>query len=254
MSNSKAFAWDKIGSLFWEQGRKSAKPSTYEMDLFTKGIQPGDRVCVIGATTKELACLLIERGTKVTVYDFSQGMCASLRDAISDPAVMIEQLDICAPMDTSKIASQDFVLNDRLVNRFDANESEKALNNMCAMAEKGEVRASIKLGFYPMDLKMIELGKKRGTLDDFFDAQTRTIDFSNAGTVLDDALLEHGDIDANLLLEWYRGRAAEKRFEHEDIIMLASQITVPSGKPIEVVGVHDFPDAISTNLYNFRAK
>lgn len=253
MSNTKAAAWDKIGNLFWEQGRKSAKPSAHEMGRFTQGIKSGDRVCVIGASTKELVCLLMDIGAKVTVYDFSIGMCNSLRTAIPDPEVVIEQLDIVAPLDASRIGSQDYVLNDRLINRFTAKEAKSALHNMCALAPAGEVRASIKLGHYPMDLKMIELGKKRGTVEDFFDEKTRTIDFSKAGTVLDDALVAHGDIDAELLLDWYRGRAAEKRFDHDDIVTLAKNITLPNGKVISIVAVHDFPDAISTNLYNFNS-
>ena len=118
MSNTKAAAWDKIGNLFWEKGRTSAKPSAYEMDLFIRDIRSGDRVCVIGASTKELVCLLMDRGAKVTVYDFSNGMCQSLREAVSDPSVVIEQLDIVAPMDADLIGSQDYVLNDRLINRF----------------------------------------------------------------------------------------------------------------------------------------
>jgi len=254
MSNSKATAWDNIGSLFWEQGRKSAKPSAYEMDLFTKRIQSHDRVCVIGASTKELICLLIDRGVKVTVYDFSQGMCAALRAVIPNPEVVIEHLDICAPLDRKKIASQDFVLSDRLINRFNSSEFEKALRNMCALAEAGEVRTSIKLGFYPMDLNMIKLGKERGTLKDFFNAKTTTIDFSKANNILDDALLEHGDIDKNLLLKWYRGRGAEKRFEHEEIVSLASQILTLNGRPLEIVEVDAFPDAISTNLYTLCSR
>ena len=253
MTNTKAQAWDKIGNLFWEKGRKSAKPSDYELDQFTNQIQSGDRVCVVGASTKELVALLQDIGAKVTVYDFSQGMCNSLRAAVPDPEVVIEQLDIVVPLDAEMIGSQDFVLNDRLVNRFTMKEAINALHNMCALAQGGEVRASIKLGFYPMDHKMIQLGRERGTLADFFDEENRTIDFSKAGTILDDALHAHGEIDPNILLEWYRGRAAEKRFEHEDIVALAQQMTLPNGSGVEIVGVCVFPDAISTNLYKFRA-
>jgi len=253
MSNTKAAAWDNIGSLFWEQGRNSAKPSAYEMDRFTQDIKLGDRVCVIGASTKELVCLLMELGAKVTVYDFSIGMCNSLRAAMPDSDVVIKQLDIVAPLDASLIGSQDYVLNDRLVNRFTAKEAKSALHNMCALTPAGEVRASIKLGYYPMDLKMIELGKERDTLSEFFDEETQTIDFSKAGTVLNDALLAHGDIDANLLLDWYRGRAAEKRFDHADIVALAKNVSTPDGNAVSIVAVQDFPDAISTNLYNFSS-
>jgi hypothetical protein len=253
MSNTKAAAWDKIGNLFWEKGRTSAKPSAYEMDLFTRDIKAGDRVCVIGASTKELVCLLMEKEAKVTVYDFSQGMCSSLREAIPDPSVVIEQLDIVAPMDADLINSQDYVLNDRLINRFTGAEAVSALHNMCALAQDGEVRASIKLGFYPMDEKMIALGEERGTLAEFWDEASKTIDFSKAGTVLDDALLSHGDIDPAILLDWYRGRAAEKRFDHEEIAAIAESVVLPNRKAVRVAGVHDFPDAIRTNLYDFRA-
>ena len=254
MTNSKARAWDKIGNLFWERGRKNARPSLFEMELFTRNIKPGDRACVIGASTKDLVCFLLEKGARVTVYDFSQGMCNSLRAAIADPAATIEQLDIVAPLDAEKIGSQDYVLNDRLVNRFTEKEAANALRNMCALAINGEVRASIKLGFYPMDHEMIRLGRVRGTLAEFFDEESRTIDFSRAGTVLDDALHAHGEIDPKLLLEWYRGRAAEKRFEHEDVIALAQRITLPNGAGVDIIGVHDFPDAISTSLYDFRVR
>lgn len=254
MTNTKAQAWDKIGSLFWEKGRKSAKPSTYEMELFTRNVGPGDRVCVVGASTKELVCLLRDMGAQVTVYDFSKGMCNSLRAAVPDPEVVIEQLDIVAPLDAEIIDSQDYVLNDRLINRFTLKEATDALRNMCALAQGGEVRASIKLGFYPMDLEMIKLGEARGTLTDFYDEQTSTIDFSKAGSVLEDALHAHGSIDADVLLEWYRGRAGEKRFDHDDIVALAEQVALPDGSGVDVVGVYDFPDAISTNLYNFRGR
>jgi hypothetical protein len=253
MSNTKAAAWDKIGNLFWEKGRTSAKPSSYEMDLFTRDINPGDRVCVVGASTKELVCLLMNLDAQVTVYDFSKGMCNSLREAIPSPSVTIEQLDIVAPLDADLIGSQKYVLNDRLINRFSADEATRALYNMCALAQDGEVRASIKRGFYPMDEKMIALGKERGTLADFFDETTRTINFAKAGTVLDDALLAHGDIDPEILLDWYRGRAAEKRFEHEEIVALGEQVTLPNGNGVKIFGVHDFPDAIRTSLYDFRA-
>lgn len=253
MSNTKAAAWDKIGNLFWEKGRTSAKPSGYEMDLFIRDIQSGDRVCVIGASTKELVCLLVDRGAQVTVYDFSNGMCQSLRESVSDPKIAIEQLDIVAPMDTDLIGSQDYVLNDRLINRFNASEATSALHNMCALAQEGHVRASIKLGLYPMDEKMLALGKERGTLADFWNEASSTIDFSKAGNVLDDALLSHGEIDPKILLDWYRGRAAEKRFEHREIEDLAGQVTLPNGRKVHIAGVHDFPDAIQTNLYDFSA-
>lgn len=255
MSNTKAAAWDIIGSLFWEQGRKSAKPSQAELDLFSQGIAPGDRVCVVGASTKELVTLLMDRGARVTVYDFSQGMCASLAAALGNAPVpvTIRQLDITAPLDADLIGSQDFVLNDRLINRFTWPEAKSALTNMCALARDGKVRASIKLGHYPMDLRMIELGEKRGTLDEFYDRDSRTIDFSRAGSVLEDALLPHGDMDPKLLLQWYRGRAAEKRFEDGDVAALAGATALPGGGRVRIAERAAFTDAGATTLYTFIA-
>jgi len=255
MVNLKSAAWDSIGDLFWEKGRKSARPSEYELEVFINNIEPGQRVCVIGASTKELVESLVNIGAQVTVYDFSRGMCESLRAAISNPNVVIKQLDICSPLDYKLNGSQDFVLNDRLINRFNAHEALNALHNMNLLTGGiGEVRASIKLGFYPMDLRMIKLGRERGTLNDFFNQDNRTIDFSAAGNILEEALVKHGDINAEILLDWYRGRASEKRFEHDDVIDMVSQVTLPNGEQLKVEKVEAFPDAISTNLYYIRAK
>ncbi|MDR5859274.1 hypothetical protein FZZ93_03095 [Halomonas eurihalina] len=251
MLNTKADAWDIIGSLFWEQGRQSAKPSQPELELFTKGIGEGSRVCVVGASTKDLVDMLLDRGAEVTVYDFSQGMCSSLEQAMGTAPVTIRQLDITAPLDDELTGSYDYVLNDRLINRFTWAEAKSALMNMCTLAHDGEVRASIKLGHYPMDLRMIAMGEERGTLASFYDRETRTIDFSRAGTVLDDALLPHGDIDPALLLEWYRGRAAEKRFEDEDVVSLATAIAPTNGKNAYIVGRDTFADAGDTTLFTF---
>jgi len=67
------------------------------------------------------------------------------------------------------------------------------------LTDSGQVRASIKLGLYPMDTRMINLGRERGCLEQFYDAESNIIDFGAAGDVLIDALLPHGDIAPGLV-------------------------------------------------------
>jgi hypothetical protein len=241
--NSKVEAWDMIGDLFWEKGRKTAMPSDAEMKLFTNGIKSGDKVAVIGASTKYLVELLMEIGAIVTVYDFSKQMCDALKNALSFNAPKIEVLDITAQLNEELIGSQDYVLNDRLVNRFTWNESIKAVRNMMLLAINGEVRASILLGLYPMDERMIALGKERGTLEEFYDEKNKTMYFAKAGDVLKDALVPHGDIKPEILLQWYIHRKEEVRFDDSDVRRLVNNVELPNAFNMMVDRVESFPDA-----------
>lgn len=160
--NAKAAAWDLIGSLFWESGRSSAKPSAEEIDLFLAGISDGARCTVIGASTKGLVEAVIERGAKVTVLDFSKRMCTDLRSALPEGSCRVWQHDITRPAPDELRHTQDFLLNDRLVNRFSQTEARKGLEGMLdLLADGGQLRASIKLGLYPMDERMVAAGRER---------------------------------------------------------------------------------------------
>ncbi|MCW7762564.1 class I SAM-dependent methyltransferase [Photorhabdus luminescens] len=252
MTNIKVAAWDIVGGLFWEQGRKSAKPSIKELEEFTNGIKRGDRVAVIGASTKELVERLIRMETKVTVYDFSRVMCDALREALTPNLPNIEVLDITVPLEDALLGSFDFVLNDRLINRFTSEEAEEALTNMVLLAKDGEVRTSIKLGSYPMDERMISLGKERGNLDDFYDSKTKTINFALAGDVLKDALLPHGDIDTEILLQWYQKRGVETRYSDADFQALVNGLSIGNGAQVTITNQTDFPDAKQTIMYTLK--
>jgi len=118
IGNTKSAAWDLIGSLFWEAGRVSAKPSDEEIELFLAGIPVGARCAVVGASTKNLVEALIARGAEVSVLDFSERMCADLRAALPAGSCQVHRHDITlqAPQDLRR--SQQYVLSDRLVNRF----------------------------------------------------------------------------------------------------------------------------------------
>ncbi|MER5968941.1 hypothetical protein ABT112_04190 [Streptomyces sp. NPDC002055] len=251
--NTKSAAWDLIGSLFWESGRTTAKPSDEEIGLFLDGIPAGARCTVIGASTKDLVEALLAHGAQVTVLDFSQRMCDDLREALPVGSCRVLRHDITRPAPDELRGTQQFVLNDRLVNRFSETEARRGLEGMLdLLADGGQIRASIKLGLYPMDERMIATGRERGCLDRFYDAEAKVVDFSAAGDVLDDALLPHGDIDPELLLEWYRGRGREQRFDHEDIIALLERADV-AGRGLEPVSATEFGQAPNTRMYTAAA-
>ncbi|MDH6578817.1 hypothetical protein [Kitasatospora sp. MAP5-34] len=252
--NRKSEAWDLIGSLFWESGRTTAKPSEEEIDLFTSGIQAGDRCTVVGASTKDLVEALIARGAEVTVLDFSERMCADLRSALPAGSCQVLRHDITRPAPEGLRGTQRFVLNDRLVNRFSETEARKGVEGMLdLLADGGQLRASIKLGLYPMDERMIETGRERGTLESFYDAEAKTIDFAAAGDVLTDALLPHGDIAPELLLQWYQGRGREQRFDHGDILALLEKADV-DGRSLGLLSDCEFGQAPKTRMYTAVAQ
>lgn len=249
VDNAKAAAWDHIGSLFWEAGRTSAKPSEAEIGLFLDGIPAGAHCAVVGASTKDLVEALISRGMRVTVLDFSERMVADLRAALPAGSCQVVRADITKPAAAALRGTVDFVLSDRLVNRFSGDEAVAGLAGMAdLLAAGGQVRTSIKLGLYPMDERMIALGAERGSLAAFFDADAQIIDFGAAGDVLSDALVPHGEIDPARLLSWYRGRGKEQRFGHDDVLGLFARARAGSAT-LRVVSSAEFPQAPSTRMY-----
>ncbi|GGK78908.1 class I SAM-dependent methyltransferase [Mangrovihabitans endophyticus] len=248
-TNAKSAAWDLIGSQFWEAGRTSAKPSPEEIGLFLREIPPGARCAVIGASTKDLIEALIGRGAVVTVLDFSARMCTDLAAALPAGACQVCQLDITAEVPAELRGTQDVVLSDRLINRFSDTELQRGLTGMLELlAPGGQVRASVKMGLYPMDERMIAIGTERGCLQDFYRPADRVIDFAAAGEVLVDALLAHGQIPAPTLLDWYRGRGREKRVTHEDMTGLIAAVR-GNGRALRLVEFSEFPQAPQTTMY-----
>lgn len=247
--SGKAAAWDLIGSLFWEAGRSTAKPSAAEIELFLAGIPAGARCAVVGASTKNLVEALIAAGARVTVLDFSERMCADLRAALPAGSCRVIRHDIVRAAPAGLRGTQAFVLSDRLVNRFSGTEARAGLAGMLdLLGDRGQIRASVKLGLYPMDERMIALGRERGCLDRFYDSRRRVIDFAAAGDVLTDALVPHGDIDPGLLLQWYRHRGREQRFDHDDLVSLVGRAR--AGRwALRLTGAVPFPDAPTTRLY-----
>jgi hypothetical protein len=251
--NTKSAAWDLIGSLFWESGRTTAKPNAAEVALFGAGIGAGTRVSVVGASTKALVEALLETGAEVTVLDFSERMCADLRSVLPAGSCRILSHDITGPAPDGLGGTQQFVLNDRLVNRFSDTEAQRGISGMLELlAPGGVLRTSVKLGLYPMDERMIEIGRARGWLDRFYDAGKHVIDYAAAGDVLPAALLAHGEIDRELLLRWYQGRGREQRFEHEDVLALITG-AVAGRRRLRLRGSLLFGGAPATRLYEAGA-
>lgn len=250
--NAKASAWDLVGGLFWTKGRATARPTDAEIDIFLDGLSPGARVAIVGASTKDLVQAALDRGLAVTVLDFSAKMCADLAGAVSgDADIRVQDItvDIPAPLR----GKFDAAMSDRLVNRFTREEAVRALSGMLALLrEGGTLRASIKLGFYPMDERMMEEGRRRRNLSAFYDESTRTIDFPAAGDVLESCLLPHGEIDRSILLSWYRGRGRESRFDDADVLALAREAS--SGDlALGASRSSAFPNARDTSYYVFEA-
>lgn len=253
IENAKSAAWDLIGSLFWESGRVSAKPSEDEIGLFLARIPVGARCTVVGASTKNLIEALIARGAEVSVLDFSERMCEDLRAALPAGSCHVRRHDITLPAPEDLRGSQQYVLSDRLVNRFGGPEALAGLEGMLdLLADGGQLRASIKLGLYPMDTRMINLGHERGCVERFYDAENKIIDFRAAGDILTDALLPHGDIAPELLIEWYRGRGKEQRFDHDDLVALIAAARVDH-RGLDLIDDRVFPQAPSTRLYVAKA-
>ncbi len=250
--NAKAAAWDLVGGLFWTKGRVTARPTRAEIDLFLSGLSPGARIAVVGASTKDLVEVALARALCVTVLDFSARMCSDLAEAVGAGADIRVQ-DITDKIPADLVGAHEAVLSDRLINRLTHEEGIKALSGMLWLAQEGgTVRTSIKLGLYPMDERMIDEGIRRGTLERFYNPRTRTIDFPAAADVLDNCLLPHGDIERDILLDWYRGRGRESRFEDADIRAMAAQARA-GGLVLGQGQVSAFPHAKETTFYVFCA-
>ncbi len=243
--NPKAKAWNQIGGLFWTQGRVNARPSRTELDLFTADITPGQRVCMIGASTRELAEEILRRGARLTVLDFSERMVRDLSAVVQDADIRVA--DITGEIPADLVGAHSWVVSDRLLNRFDAAEAPKGVGGMSALlAKEGLVRTSVKLDLYPMDKKMLKHAGTTGTAEDFWDAESRTIDFSKAGASLEAGVLPHGSIDLEQLKQWYIGRGREKRFndiEVRDLLLAAGLVDVTS---------QEFLDAPETVMFTAR--
>jgi len=249
--NNKSVAWDFIGGEFWEYGRPTARPSKNEIELFVKGIHHNDCCCVIGASTKDLIENILVISNNVFVYDFSRRMCNDLQKSISSKKLSIQELDICAELPKEKYESMDFIVNDRLINRFDLKEIVNYLRSCYEMLRPGGLlKSSLKLGLYEMDKKLITADKNRLKSLTVFDEENNTIDYSNTLDILEDCIIPHGSISKDKLIQWYSNRGKEKRFMNGDFEELFN--TEFSNINFHIEEKIDFIDTPNTILFSMR--
>ncbi len=251
MENQKSKAWDLLGGLFWKLGRTTAKPSPREIEIF---LSPGDhkKICVIGASTKELIDEALRRLMRVTIVDFSAIMCRDLQDELQSPLLECRTADILEPLAADLAGQFDLVIAERLVNRFVHADCPRFFANAGRLLREGGLaRISVKTGFYEMDLRLIEEGRRRGTLNHFFDPTDKTLDFARALDELRSIHVEHGSIPRAVLMRWYAGRGRESRFEVADLTNAVDR-AAELFPDMVLQSIQDLPDAGSTVMLTLQ--
>lgn len=227
-SNPKARAWDAIGLKYYFLGRRTGKPSRGTIRWFTAGLGPDARCLVAGGTSVGVIRAAVRSGCEVVVTDFSARVCAELRREL-EPAVTIVERDVLAPA-PEWVGAFTHLVCDALINRFDDGEAARFERQAAGVLRPGGVlRATVKLGHYPMDLRLMALAPDGETA--FWDERTRTIDYGLIGDLLERGYARHGGIARDDLLAWYRHRGREKRYEVEDLRTLFAP---PAWAPAEV--------------------
>jgi hypothetical protein len=215
----KELAWDSVGLDFWKLGRRTAKPNEETIKWYLENVKSGDYVLVVGGTTIDLINSFVETGAHVYVADFSKRICNELK-AYVPHNVSICNVNILNPP-FEWLAKFDLVASDTLINRFDYTEAvifEQNVRNILKIG--GMMKSTVKIGLYEMDYNLIRLAKKRGYSLSFWDAPSKTIDYSLAKEILYEGVLPHGDISKDVLISWYSNRGREKRFDVDDIRLL----------------------------------
>lgn len=208
-------AWNLVGGLFWQEGRVSARPNDNDIESFLSGAE-NKKIAVIGASTKYLIEKAATISSNVYVLDFSEKMISDLKEVLGDKCSYIKYDILKGERLDQKF---DLIISDRLVNRFTYWEAVNVIKNSIAMLEKnGVVKHAIKLGNYELDNRLIAYAKENGLALDFWDEETKTIDYTKTKDFLFGCIKEHGNISKDILYKWYLGRGRESRFDHKDIV------------------------------------
>ena len=150
------------------------------------------------------------------VLDFSEKMISDLKEVLGDKCSYIKYDILKGERLDQKF---DLIISDRLVNRFTYWEAVNVIKNSIAMLEEnGVVKHAIKLGNYELDNRLIAYAKGNGLALDFWDEETKTIDYTKTKDFLFGCIKEHGNISKDILYKWYLGRGRESRFDHKDIV------------------------------------
>lgn len=216
-ASTKADAWDAVGLDFWRRGRKSAKPSPGDIRWFLRDVTAQHRCMIVGGTSVGLIRAALERGADVTVVDFSERVCTELRQCVTGSFTVV-CADILALGDAVGPAPTH-LLSDTLINRMDGGEAAAFAASSARVLPAGSIlRATVYLGFYEMDRRLLRLGLQAGCTKAFWDPETATIDFARVpADLLERGLVPHGGISRSQLVAWYQRRGREKRFSEADL-------------------------------------
>ena len=251
MKNIKSKAWDEIGGLFWTEGRKTARPSREEIEQFLSGSSPEDNCLVLGASTFYLIQVAAKRGMNVTVVDFSKKMLDDLQE-YADFTLECVLADILKPTLKETLGNREFdlIVCDRLINRFHNVEVPAFFSNIEQLLTlNGSFHASIKMGLYPMDERLIDLAQKKGVLELVYEPESKTINYQGAVDILKEAILPHGEIDPEKLYRWYVGRNKESRFSKDDIEALIKNNSLFSNNEVDWEEFLQAPETFMLNIH-----
>lgn len=250
-TNSKADGWNAVGGDYWRLGKENSKPSQFEIERFLDGVTKSTKVAIVGASTIDVIRVAAARAQSVHVFDFSTAM---LRDAKvelggADGEIQFSHWDVTLPPDDQFLADFDLLISDRLLNRFSDYELDLSLMHLLSIVSSfGEMRMSIRLGLYERDIALIHKAESQGKASQFYDSKKRSIDFSVAVQLFPDELLGNGAIDKETMIEWYRARGIEKRWERDEF---KEYFRASFGSVAHIVGLEEFDRAPNTFLFIF---
>lgn len=241
-------SWDTYGAEYWAGAGDTSHPSALETENFLSGAGPGQRVLVLGATTTEVIQAALDCGAEAHVLDFAPRLLGLVQQRFGDKVATHHQ-DLTDPVDDQLLQRFDIVVGDRLVNRFHRNEMPGVLANMMStVAIGGQLRISVRFGLYPLDSRLIEVGREMGTVTNFWDESSWTLNWSRVGEELDRCARDHGEIPRQVVIAWSRLRGVESRLREDDMPRLVAEAG-GGASPWEIVEVLDMDVAPQSKTF-----
>lgn len=234
-SHNKQLAWSLLGGQYWNRGYYGG-PSEPDIAKFLAGISREQTVMIAGASTIQLIQQAKKIASQVGVLDFAQVMIDDLR------AETVHDAQACYLMDLTSegnlhIGAFDYLLADRLINRFAACHLEQVMKNIrCLLSTSGEARLSVRIGLYQRDLKIIERLQAQRESKAFFNPVTWEVNYYDVcPIILQEVLPEYGEIERDKIVNHFMLRGLEKRFrpgEFEDMVERSKYLKLKDKLPL----------------------
>ena len=251
--NAKAEAWDVMRRQYWAGGYNGG-PGALDVKAFLEGVDATSSICILGASTIGLIKAALARSCLVTVVDFSEKTMGDMLKELRSDTLTGQIADLTKP-DSVPQNTFDVVAGDRIFNRFDAREAEKAAQSMLRLLKPGGLlRTKIRLGIYGRDIPLMQAGFEDGTLLEFYNPATSEIDYSKAVHLLSNTLSAHGNIPSTVLQEFYVLRGREKRFNLAEVIDLHEAPRQNGARLVHTRAVYPDPDTPADILITFRCE